>query len=175
MARHRAPDQQKTDPVAHPVVGHLQELLGAMQADAGALSSVPDQLDLTAEQREGLYLLAHRHYGVGDYPEAHKLFALLAMAAPADPRGHMGLAACLQMQQEHERAVRHYFLASVLDLTDPVPVVHSAECLMALGRTADAAKALNCAQQQLANRPDLQDYRHRVHRLRAGLTPPPAA
>lgn len=126
----------------------LRSLLTSIEAEAGSLSGAPGRIDLSDEQCEALYLLAHRHYAAQDYIEARKLFALMAAASPVDVRGHMGLAACLHMEREHERAVRHYFLASLLDLTQPAPVLHSAECLLALGRTEDARKALTLARSQ---------------------------
>ncbi len=126
----------------------LRSLLESIEAETGGLSGTPGGIDLSVDQCEALYLLAHRHYSAEDYPEARKLFALMATASPVDVRAHMGLAACLQMEQEHERAVRHYFLASLLDLTQPAPVIHSAECLLALGRTDEAMKALTLARSQ---------------------------
>lgn len=152
-----------------PLAETLHALWSDLQAQAGGLAALPALLDLSAEQREAVYLTAYRHYRAGDFREARKWFALLATAAPGEPRAHMGLGACLQMEQAHERAVRHYVLASVLDLTDPLPAIHGAECLMAMGRSADALKALAHARQQAVAQPAHHGLLERIHCLQSAL------
>lgn len=150
----------------------LRPLLASLESESGGMLHAHASLDLTDEQCEGLYLLAYRHYQSGNPAEARKLFALMATASPTDVRGHMGLAACLQLEQEHERALRHYFLASTLDLTDPVPAIHSAECFLALGRTDDATKALAFARTQAESHPEHQALLTRIDSLLALMAAP---
>ncbi len=159
-----------TDPSASAAVTEqVKALLSGLSGHVGRLLDMPNRLGLTAEHLEGLYLMGHRLYAARDYPEARKWFALLAAASPADPRGHMGLGACLQMEQAPERALRHYAVASMLDLTDPLPSVHSAECLMALGRPEDAGKALAHALQQATARPEQGFHLSRIQCLQVAL------
>lgn len=151
------------------IAEQMRTLLCDMQADGIDPFTLPFDVDLDAEQCEGLYFMAHRHYQVHEYQEARKLFALMSIGAPGDARGHMGLGACLQMEGEHERACRHYFLASLLDLADPVPAIHSAECLIVMGRHADAAKALTHALTQASGKPEHQSLVSRIQSLQAAL------
>lgn len=98
---------------------------------------------------ESLYALAHHLYRQGRYVQALSPFACLVTLNPYDVRFHQGLGACKQMLRRHEEALRHYGVASMLDLTDPAPLLHAAECLLALGRRADARQRLELALGQL--------------------------
>lgn len=97
------------------------------------------------ESVEAMYYLAHTFYGQGKYAEALKIFGILVIENHVDRRFHGGLAACMQMLRRHEEALKYYGISSMLDLTDPDPVIHMAECYLALGERAKARESLDYA------------------------------
>jgi len=46
------------------------------------------------------------------------------------------------MLGRHALAIQHYLVATTLDPRDPVALLHSCECLIALGRVAEASEGL---------------------------------
>jgi hypothetical protein len=73
------------------------------------------------------------------------------------------------MMREYREALKFYGAASMLDLTDPRPPMHSAECHLALG---EYSRAHACIDYALAQARAHQQERHRalVPRLEAMLT-----
>lgn len=108
---------------------------------ANILGHSPDSL-------EALYALGHNFYTHKQYDEAMRVFAFLLSNNHMDRRFFKGMAACLHMQRRYEDAAKYYGAASLLDLSDPEPVVHAAECFLALSRTKEAMQALEVAKQQ---------------------------
>lgn len=130
------------------------------------------------KEQEALYTLAFRLYGQARYADAARLFAYLLMNNHLDARYYNGFGACMQMQERPTEALRYYGMASLLDLTDPAPVMHCAECHLALGARDKALEALNYA---LAQARHHERHRRHVPRLEAllrfveapGATPSP--
>jgi len=74
----------------------------------------------TADEYEALYALGHDHYSQQRYLDA----------------------ACMQMLKRYKEAIQYYSTASVLDLEDPLPTFHTAECFIALEMREQASEAL---------------------------------
>ena len=92
---------------------------------------------------QGIYAVAHDLYQRARYEEARKLFTYL-MALDHHETLYMGaVASCLQMLERYDEAIEYYSLASVYCLDDPRPTFHTAECLLAQGRTGEAREALS--------------------------------
>jgi type III secretion system low calcium response chaperone LcrH/SycD len=91
---------------------------------------------------EALYALGYNLYGQARYDEAQKVFQYLVMHHQFDTRYIVALGAALQMLKRHDEAITTFGAAALLDLDDPVPVLHSCECLLALGRTDEAVDGL---------------------------------
>jgi type III secretion system low calcium response chaperone LcrH/SycD len=104
--------------------------------------TLAEALGCSVKTQEGLYYLAYTFYNQAKYDDAMRVFAYLMTANHVDRRYHSGFGACLHMQQRYREALRHYAAASMLDLTDPGPVMHSAECYLALGDKAQARSSL---------------------------------
>lgn len=62
-----------------------------------------------------------------------------------EPRYLMALAASAQMLGRYADAIQHYGTAAVLMLDDPAPLLHSAECCIAIQQMEGAAEALRMA------------------------------
>lgn len=101
-----------------------------------------------AEKIEDAYSFAYEFYRQGFYKEARELFSFLTIADMGSLRHWMGLGATLQMEKNHEGALRAYSLAIILEEseTDPFPHVHAAECLYSLERVEEALQLLDNAE-----------------------------
>jgi len=119
------------------------------------------------ESQEKLYYLAYMFYSQAKYMEAMRLFGYLLTTNHADRRYYSGLAACLHMQKRHHDALKYYGIASILDLTDPEPVMRSAECYLALGDRPTARLSIDYALTQARAH---ERHHQFVARLEAMLT-----
>jgi len=117
----------------------------------------PD-LGYSLEAQEAMYALAYILYSQRRFEDAMRLFCLLVMCDHLDRRYHMGMGACLQVQGQHAQAIRSYGAAANLDMTDPAPFMHVAECHLAVGDRRLARVALDYALVQAR-----AHERHRSH------------
>ena len=101
-----------------------------------------DLAGITDEQFEAIYATAYRLYGMEQYADAAKVFAYLGMADPYDRRYTLGLGASEQMLKKWDEAIAAYTLCIALDVEDPVPAFHMAECVAGKGDLADAQTLL---------------------------------
>lgn len=91
---------------------------------------------------EALYAAGHGLYAQGRYPQASQVFALLVMCRSLESRYLRALAASLQMQGRYAQAIEHYATVMLIDPDDPRPLLHTCECLIRMGRAADAGGGL---------------------------------
>ncbi|MBW7899918.1 MAG: SycD/LcrH family type III secretion system chaperone [Rhodocyclaceae bacterium] len=122
-------------PTPAPLAEQITELL----MNGGTLGAI---YDYTEQDYEVLYALGHSLYAQGRYADAVKAFGFLVMHNHLEKRFVGAFASSLQMAGRHAEAVQYYTLASAMDMSDPAPTFHTAECLIALGRLDDAREAL---------------------------------
>ena len=101
-----------------------------------------DPNDLSSEDASLLYTIAHNFYEVGDYEQAEPLFRRLVTACPLVPRNWFGVAACSQQLKKYEEATVAWNMLALLSPNPLTPLIHSAECLISLGRIDEAKKSL---------------------------------
>lgn len=101
-----------------------------------------DAMGLSDQMVEGMYSFGYRLYNTGKYDQASQLFRLLIMLDPMQARFMMGLGACLHMQKKYEDASNAYVLCAVLDLTNPLPHYHAADCYLEDNKLELAVTAL---------------------------------
>lgn len=104
--------------------------------------TIGQYLGHTQESMEGLYSLGYSLYKQGKYAEAEKTFGALLVCHHIDRRVYQAYAACLQMQQRYEEAIRYHLMSAAMDFTDPAPAFYTAECLLAMGKRAEAINSL---------------------------------
>ncbi|HZY20505.1 MAG TPA: SycD/LcrH family type III secretion system chaperone [Ramlibacter sp.] len=126
-------------PQAAVPADRLIEQIGELLMHGGTLGSVYDYTD---QDYEVLYALGHSLYSQGRYDDAVKAFGFLCIHNHLERRFVNAFAASLQMVKSYEEALKYYTLASVMDMSDPAPTFHSCECLIALGRIAEAREGL---------------------------------
>jgi type III secretion system low calcium response chaperone LcrH/SycD len=81
-------------------------------------------------------------YAQARYEEASSVFGFLVSRNSLERRFVFALAACFQMLGQHTLAIQNYLVAAALDPDDPVAIFQSCECLIALGRVAEAREGL---------------------------------
>ncbi len=124
--------------------------------------TLKDVRGFSDSEMEALYAVAYNLYRSGQYEKSLKLFRLLCFFDHMEPKYWLGLGAVQQMMKKYEDAAKAYAYASMLDISDPKPAVHAAECLLALGRKDEAEGALLAAIEFSKD-----DERHKEMRERA--------
>lgn len=133
----------QTDPeITDQEAAAISENLFGLWKAGGTLAQA---MGLSPRECEAMYAYGHSLYAQGKYNEAFKIFAQLVAYDHMDSRYQLALASAMQMTRRHEEALQHYMIVTVMRLDDPVPVFHCAECLLALGRPAEAAESLELA------------------------------
>jgi type III secretion system low calcium response chaperone LcrH/SycD len=136
----RKPAQPRESATDNPAGEALWDQVVAHIAQGGTLGELRG---LTPQHYEAMYFIGHNLYGQSKFKEAATVFAFLAMNNPYDRRFSQALGSCKQMLGEYAQAITWYSASSVLDMTDPVPTFHTAECLAAMGQLDDARDALD--------------------------------
>lgn len=133
----------------------LAEKVTAALTGGATLGSL---IGYSEQEYEAVYTLGHNLYSQARYDDAIKVFAFLIMNNPLEMRFVNAFAACQQMLKRFDEAIAYYSLASVMDMQDPRPTFHTAECLIALGRLKEASAALGfvIAQSERSQRPALK-------------------
>ena len=127
----------QTQPQAIPE--NLPEQIAELLAHGGTLGSVYNYDDTDYEV---LFALGHSLYGQTRYQVAMRTFGFLVVHNHMEKRYMNAFAASLQMLKSYKEAIKYYSMASLMDMSDPLPTYHPAECMIALGYTTEAREAL---------------------------------
>ena len=125
--------QQKID------IAKITEAAKAFVQDGATLKQLKG---VTNEELDAVYFLAYGYYQTGRIEEATKLFRFLVFFDHLNAKYWFGLGAVQQVAKNYEDAVICYGYSSFLDLSNPKPQYHAAECYLALGDKLKAASAL---------------------------------
>lgn len=120
----------------------LQDLWADVHAHLTQGGTLGELRGLTAKEYEAMFLVGHTLYGQKKYQDAEQVFAFLVMNNPYERRFAQALGSAKQMLGQYADAIGYYAIASMMEMTDPVPTFHTAECLAALGKRDDAKDAL---------------------------------
>lgn len=120
----------------------LDNLWAQVHAHLTGGGTIGELRGLTAKEYEAMFLVGHTLYGQKRYEDAEQVFAFLVMNNPYDRRFAQALGSAKQMLGQFADAIGYYSIASMFEMTDPVPTFHTAECLAALGKPEDAMDAL---------------------------------
>ena len=115
----------------------LKDVLGALQKG----HTIGDLMDLSQNDIESLYTTGYNYYEAKQFDKALTTFQLLCLMDHVDKRFYMGLGASRQMLGQYKEALEAYGYVVMLDIDDPVPLYHLAECHLALGDLKRAVAA----------------------------------
>ena len=105
-------------------------------------ATIKELKGITNDEMEAVYSLAFNYYRTGRYDEAEKLFNFLALFDHLNAKFWIGVGAVRQVKKNFTGAVQAYGYASFLDLNNPRPQLHAAECFLAMGDKRNAASSL---------------------------------
>lgn len=127
----------KTSPSSIPE--DLPEQIAALLANGGTLGSV---FDFDDTDYEVLYALGHSLYNQARYHDAMRAFGFLVTHNHMEKRYMNAFASSLQMLKSYKDAIKYYSISSLMDMSDPMPTYHTAECMIPLGYITEAKEAL---------------------------------
>ena len=105
-------------------------------------ATVKEIKGISNEELEAVYSLAFGYYQTGKYDEALKLFKFLVLFDHLNAKFWFGLGAVQQVLKDYKSALASYGYCSFLDLHNPKPQLHAAECFIALGDRDNALSSL---------------------------------
>lgn len=108
----------------------------------GSGGMLGDFAGLDAHDYEAVYSLGHNFYAQAKYPEAMRIFGYLVLNQHLERRFVNAYASSLQMVGGYKDAIDYYGIAYAMDPRDSAPTFHACECLIAMGKTAEAMEGL---------------------------------
>ena len=153
--------QQKID------TAKIAEHINALMKDNATLKQIKG---VSNAELEAVYSLAFGYYKTGKYEEAHKLFQFLVLFDHLNKKFWFGLGAVQQVMKDYQGAVASYGYCSFLDLTNPKPQLHAAECFLALGDKKNAASSICALEQYCPKDTELgREYRAKAAKMREAI------
>ena len=142
----------------------LAEGIKSLVKDNATLKQVKG---VTNGELEAVYSLAFGYYRTGKYDEALKLFQFLVLFDHLNAKFWFGLGATQQAVKDYQGAVASYGYCSFLNLENPKPQFHAAECFLAIGDKRNAASALEALNEYCPANTDVgREYRAKAAKLR---------
>ena len=130
-------------------------------------STIKELKGITNQEMEAVYSLAYNYYRTGRFDEAEKLFNFLALFDHLNQKFWMGVGAVRQVKKDFSGAVQAYSYASFLDISNPKPQLHAAECFLAMGDKRNAASSLEALDKFCPKDTDIgREYRAKAAELR---------
>ena len=142
----------------------LAEGIKSLVKDNATLKQVKG---VTNGELEAVYSLAFGYYRTGKYDEALKLFQFLVLFDHLNAKFWFGLGATQQAIKDYQGAVASYGYCSFLNLENPKPQYHAAECFLAIGDKRNAASSLEALNEYCPENTDVgREYRAKAAKLR---------
>ena len=122
---------------------------------------------ITNDELEAVYSLGFGYYNTGKYEDAQKIFEFLVLFDHLNTKYWFALGAVQQARKDYQKAIASYGYSSFLDLENPKPQYHAAECYLALGDKANAASAIMALEEYCPKGTDIgREYRAKAAELR---------
>ncbi len=143
------------------------EIEKAAKAMLEDCSTLKEFKGISNEELEAVYSLAFGYYTTGRYEDAFRLFQFLVLFDHLNPKFWLGMGAVQQVKKDYKGAIASYSYCSFLDLSNPKPQFHAAECYLALGDKENAASALAALEQYCPEGTDLgREYRAKAAEMK---------
>ena len=125
---------------------------------------------ISNEELEAVYSLGFGYYTTGKFEEAQKLFEFLVLFDHLSTKYWFALGAVQQARKDYQKAIASYGYSSFLDLENPKPQFHAAECYLALGDKDNAASAIMALEEYCPKNTDIgREYRAKAAELRKAI------
>ena len=119
-----------------------EQIIEAAKQFVNDYATLGELKGISHQELEAVYSLGFTNYRTGRYEDAAKLFQLLVLFDHLNPKYWLALGAVQQVAKDYKGAISSYAYASFLDLENPKPQLHAAECFLALGDKTNAASSL---------------------------------
>ena len=114
----------------------------AAEKFANGFATMRELKGITKAEMEAVYSVGFNMYRTGRYDDAEKIFRFLVLFDHLEPKYWLGVGAVQQVRKDYQGAIASYGYSSFLDLSNPKPQLHAAECFLALGDKVNAASSL---------------------------------
>lgn len=139
----------------------------AVLQDTDSLEAQRQELEsLVGPAIDGMHAIAFELYHHGHYEQAAVLYRLLSAKEPLNADFWMGLGASLQMNSKYEDALTPFAMAASIEIENPQPHLHAAECYFGMLDRKEGFEALGVADSFCTNRPEHQGIKQRIAVLR---------
>ncbi|HHE0545041.1 TPA: SycD/LcrH family type III secretion system chaperone VcrH [Vibrio parahaemolyticus] len=135
-----------------------EELLSFLE-EGGTLKMLHD---VSADTLEHIYAVGYNFFQSGKIEQAAKVFQLLSMLDHYQARFFIGLGAARQELGEYLQAIDAYSYAALVDINDPRPPFHSAECHLKLEQLTEAESGFYSAKEMSAGKSQYADLHQRA-------------
>ncbi|WP_407531425.1 SycD/LcrH family type III secretion system chaperone VcrH [Vibrio parahaemolyticus] len=135
-----------------------EELLSFLE-EGGTLKMLHD---VSADTIEHIYAVGYNFFQSGKIEQAAKVFQLLSMLDHYQARFFIGLGAARQELGEYLQAIDAYSYAALVDINDPRPPFHSAECHLKLEQLKEAESGFYSAKEMSAGKSQYADLHQRA-------------
>ncbi|HCH1964838.1 TPA: SycD/LcrH family type III secretion system chaperone VcrH [Vibrio parahaemolyticus] len=135
-----------------------EELLSFLE-EGGTLKMLHD---VSADTIEHIYAVGYNFFQSGKIEQAAKVFQLLSMLDHYQARFFIGLGAARQELGEYLQAIDAYSYAALVDINDPRPPFHSAECHLKLEQLTEAESGFYSAKEMSAGKSQYADLQQRA-------------
>ncbi|HCH1528756.1 TPA: SycD/LcrH family type III secretion system chaperone VcrH [Vibrio parahaemolyticus] len=135
-----------------------EELLSFLE-EGGTLKMLHD---VSADTIEHIYAVGYNFFQSGKIEQAAKVFQLLSMLDHYQARFFIGLGAARQELGEYLQAIDAYSYAALVDINDPRPPFHSAECHLKLEQLTEAESGFYSAKEMSAGKSQYADLYQRA-------------
>ncbi|EGQ9351328.1 TPA: CesD/SycD/LcrH family type III secretion system chaperone [Vibrio parahaemolyticus] len=135
-----------------------EELLSFLE-QGGSLKMLHD---VSADTIEHIYAVGYNFFQSGKIEQAAKVFQLLSMLDHYQARFFIGLGAARQELGEYLQAIDAYSYAALVDINDPRPPFHSAECHLKLEQLTEAESGFYSAKEMSAGKSQYADLHQRA-------------
>ena len=143
-----------------------QKITDAAKAFASG-ATMKEVKGITNDELEAVYSLGFGYYNTGKFDDAQKLFEFLVLFDHLNTKYWFALGAVQQAKKDFQKAIASYGYSSFLDLENPKPQFHAAECYLALGDKPNAASALLALEQYAPQNTEIgREYRAKAAKLR---------
>jgi type III secretion system low calcium response chaperone LcrH/SycD len=147
-------ERAKTDPSEM----QAEELLSFIE-DGGTVKMLHD---VSADTIEHIYAVGYNFFQSGKIDQAAKVFQLLSLLDHYQARFFIGLGAARQELGEYLQAIDAYSYAALVDVNDPRPPFHSAECHLKLEQLTEAESGFYSAKEMSAGKSNYADLHKRA-------------
>ncbi|WP_038172576.1 MULTISPECIES: SycD/LcrH family type III secretion system chaperone [Vibrio] len=118
--------------------------------------------DVSTDTIEHIYAVGYNVFQSGKVEQAAQVFQLLSMLDHYQARFFIGLGAARQELGEYLQAIDAYSYAALMDINDPRPPFHSAQCHLKLEQFIEAESGFYRAKEVSAGQSNYADLHKRA-------------